>query len=131
MNNPPTLSGSPVDAARVALTEGMTLIDAPSVDDPAYLAFETAMTAQTGPLDDSGRYYTASTVDGVNILTSLIERSDGAVAAARQRLKTESFDGWITEVIAGGKIAFEGRSFVRGLVAAKFTVSGGVAATAP
>jgi ABC-type branched-subunit amino acid transport system substrate-binding protein len=105
------------DAERVALVEGMVIIDAPQI----------TADLPIGPLPETPTYYVASTLDAVEILTSLIERFNGVQHMVRRALATETFDGFISEVTSSGDIFFGGQSFVRGVVATKFVVRGGVA----
>jgi ABC-type branched-subunit amino acid transport system substrate-binding protein len=75
--------------------------------DPAFLALSAKIEAEKGTLKDLGSYYTASTLDTVDLLTSLITKYGNDPVKVQKELSTGSFKGFI------GDIKFDGNNFVR------------------
>lgn len=98
------------DTARVAVgnfAEGMIIVDVPAMTDPAFLALSAKIEAEKGTLKDLGSYYTASTLDTVDLLTTLIAKYGNDPIKVQKELSTGSFKGFI------GDIKFDGNNFVR------------------
>jgi ABC-type branched-subunit amino acid transport system substrate-binding protein len=98
------------DTARLPVgnfAEGMIIVDVPAMTDPAFLALSAKIEAEKGTLKDVGGYYTASTLDTVDLLTSLITKNGNDPVKVQNELSTGSFKGFI------GNIKFDGNNFVR------------------
>ncbi len=103
-------------------TEGMIVIDAPNVNSPELLAIEEAINKdQGGTLNDLGHYYTASTLDAVDLITSLITKDGNDAEKVLNDLSRGRFKGHI------GDIAFDGHNFVRITLSGKYLIQNGKA----
>lgn len=102
-------------------TEGMIIIDAPNINAEEFLRVKNEIVSQKGTLDNLGNYYTASALDAINLLTSLIKEKGYDAEAVRDALAGGSFEGYI------GTIEFKGNNFVRLTVGGKYKVEGGKA----
>jgi branched-chain amino acid transport system substrate-binding protein len=112
------------DDTRMAVgkfAEGMTIVDAPSLTDPAFLAYKADIEKAQGPVPTLGNYYTASTIDDLSILTSLIRELGNDPQAVRSALASRTFKGYL------GDITFAGHSFKQGSVGGVYIVQGGKA----
>ncbi len=97
------------DAVRAPVgkfAEGMVLIDVPTVTDPKFTEISNAVIAQSGTLNDIGSYYTASTLDDVDLATSLAAKHGNNSEKIQQDLSSGTFTGFI------GPIKFNGNNFV-------------------
>ncbi|RJP45956.1 ABC transporter substrate-binding protein, partial [Candidatus Parcubacteria bacterium] len=101
--------------------EGMTIVDAPNLTDPAFLAYKAEIEKTEGPVPNLGNYYTASTIDTVDILTSLIRELGNDHNVVRDALASRTFRGYL------GEIYFGGRSFKQGSEGAVYVVENGKA----
>lgn len=105
-----------------SFTEGMVIIDAPNVNSPELLATEEAIKKdQSTTLDDLGHYYTASTLDAVGLITSLIAKNGNDPEKVLNDLSSGKFKGYI------GDISFNGHNFVRITLSGKYLVQNGKA----
>lgn len=113
------------DASRAdvgSFADGMVVIDAPSVNSPELLAQKDAIVkAEGGTLDDLGNYYTASTLDAVNLLTTLIAKDGNDPTKVLGDLSTGAFSGYI------GPISFNGHNFVNVTLVGKYVIENGKA----
>lgn len=101
-------------------TEGMVIIDAPSVTSPELAAMKEAIKEAKGTtLDNLGGYYTASTIDHIDLITSLITKLGNDPEKVRQEMSTGQFKGFI------GDIAFNGNNFVQLGIGGKYVVKDG------
>jgi branched-chain amino acid transport system substrate-binding protein len=85
--------------AAPAKSEGMIIVDSPSIDNPELLAIKKDIEASKGTLTDLGVYYTASTIDTLNVVTSLIAELGDDPKLVRQALVTRDFKGYISDDI--------------------------------
>lgn len=102
--------------------EGLIIIDAPSLSSNELGTYMDEVIAQNGSLDALGVYYSASSIDALDILSELIHEHKGDVKKVRESLATRSFSGWL-----GSDLRFNGNSFVQGIGVTKYVVEGGVA----
>lgn len=113
------------DNARAAVgnfTEGMIVVDVPTLTAPDFVALSTKIETEKGTLKDLGNYYTASTIDTVDLLTSLIAKFGNDPVAVQKELSTGSFKGFI------GDINFGGNNFVRFDLSGTYIIKDGKAA---
>jgi hypothetical protein len=96
----------------------MIIIDAPNITSETFLATKNAIVREKGTLDNLGNYYTASTLDGIDLLTSLVKQYGYDAEKIQRALSTGSFTGNI------GTIEFKGNNFVRLTVGGKYRVEG-------
>ncbi|MCX6785177.1 MAG: ABC transporter substrate-binding protein [Candidatus Komeilibacteria bacterium] len=91
------------DTLKVAPTvvEGMIIIDAPKLTDPGFLSLKQQIEATKGTVADLGDYYTASTMDVMNVVTSLITELGENPQAVRDALATRTFQGYIGSIHFG------------------------------
>lgn len=99
--------------------EGTIVVDVPFVNDKDFLAYRDAIVAAKGSMDDLGNFYTATSVDAVNLLAELIVKSGNDVEKAKTMLGTDTFQGRI------GTITFKGKTFVQGIKSAKYEIKNG------
>ncbi len=112
----------PSRASVGSFSEGMVIIDAPNVNSPELLAIEDAiMKEEGGTLDNLGHYYTASTLDAINLITSLIEKEGNDPSKIQEDLSSGKFKGYI------GDIEFGGHNFVRLTLSGKYVIQNGKA----
>ena len=102
-------------------TDGTIIVDAPTINASDFLTYRDQIIAQKGSLDNLGNYYTASTLDALNILTSVIQSTKGDVEKARTQVATQSFTGRL------GKYRFDNQTYVQGIGVARFKLEGGKA----
>lgn len=92
-------------AAVGSFANGMIIVDAPDLTDSAFLSYKAAFEKSEGPVPTLGNYYTASTIDDLDILTSLIRELGNDQKKVRDALSTRTFHGYL------GEIRFDGHSF--------------------
>lgn len=109
----------PARAVAGDFTEGMIIIDAPNIGSESFLSVKNEIVNTQGTLDNLGNYYTASILDAMNILTTLIAENGYDADKVRAALASGSFNGYL------GKIEFKGNNFVRLTVGGKYRVEGG------
>jgi branched-chain amino acid transport system substrate-binding protein len=112
------------DDARASVGDfanGMILIDAPDLTDPEFLSYKTAIEETAGKIPTLGNYYTASAIDDLNILTSLIRELGNDQKAVRDALAQKTFNGYL------GDIYFGGQSFKQGSRGGVYAVENGKA----
>jgi branched-chain amino acid transport system substrate-binding protein len=80
-------------------SEGMIIVDSPSINNPELLAIKKDIETSKGTLTDLGIYYTASTIDTLNVVTSLIAELGNDPKLVRQALVTRDFKGYISDDI--------------------------------
>jgi branched-chain amino acid transport system substrate-binding protein len=100
---------------------GMVIVDAPDLTDPAFLAYKAEIEKAEGSIPTLGNYYTASSIDDLNILTSLIRELGNDQKAVRDALATRTFRGYL------GDIYFSGHSFKQGSKGGTYIVRDGKA----
>jgi branched-chain amino acid transport system substrate-binding protein len=94
----------------------LKLIVAPTIADESFKDYRQKIIVATGPLENLDLYYTASTVDALDILTKLISENGGDFASVQNALNTGTFKGHI------GRIYFGGKAFPQDLQARKLQV---------
>ncbi|MBD3327982.1 ABC transporter substrate-binding protein [Candidatus Peregrinibacteria bacterium] len=92
-------------------------IDAPNLSSPELKSYMDDIIATKGELTNLGAYYTASSLDALNIMTKLIAENDANVEAVKNALNTQTFSGWITD-----KIEFNGNTFVQNVGTASYEI---------
>ena len=100
-------------------TEGMIVVDSPSMSAPELLTLKSQIEATKGTLADIGSYFTASTVDTLNVVTSLIAELGNDPKAVREALVSREFKGYISD-----NINFKNSNFP-GVGAAVYNVKNG------
>lgn len=112
------------DTTRAAVGDfanGMVIVDAPNLTDPAFLAHKAEIEETEGPLPSLGNYYTASAIDDLSILASLVRELGNDQKAVRDALATRTFKGYL------GDISFDGHSFKQGSRGGVYIVENGKA----
>ena len=112
------------DNARASVGDfanGMSIVDAPNLTDPAFLAYKADIEKVEGAIPSLGNYYTASAIDDLSILTSLIRELGNNQKAVRDALATRTFKGYL------GDISFGGHSFKQGSRGGVYVVQSGKA----
>ncbi len=110
-----------IRAAAGNFAEGMVIIDAPTINSAEFTSIHDAIVKEKGTLDTIGNYYTASTLDGVDLITSAISKVGNDAEKVQKELSTGKFSGYI------GDIQFNGHNFVQLNIAGKYIVQGGKA----
>jgi len=95
-----------------ALTEGMIIADSPNLTSPEFLAVKAEIEKDGATVKDLGNYYTASTIEAVNVLTDLIAELGENPEAVRNALAERTFDGLIGLVHFGDNSFPESRGAV-------------------
>lgn len=98
---------------------GMILVDAPDLTDKKFLDYKAKIEKAEGPIPTIGNYYTASTIDNLSIVTSLVRELGNNQKAVRDALSTRTFKGYL------GDIYFGGHSFKQGSRGAVYVVENG------
>lgn len=86
--------------------EGMVIVDAPLITNKDFAAVKSTIESTKGTLSDLGDYYTASTIDDLNVVTSLIAELGEDPLAVRKALVSRDFSGFI-----GDSFNFKNSSF--------------------
>lgn len=105
------------NASKVA--ENMILIDAPEINSTAFIKYRNKIISEKGPLDNLSTYYTASTLDALDLFSKLIAQYKGDPMQIQKALSTGTFEGNI------GTITFGGKSFTQGIKISKFVIRDG------
>jgi len=108
-----------IDAAP-SLLEGAIVVDAPNIKNKDFEDYLKKITDAKGPLDNIGPYYAGTSLDCLNIMTSLAAKEDGDPQKVRDDLATGTFSGWIAP-----SYSFNGKTFVRGVGYAKYVIKNG------
>ena len=88
-----------VIAAASERVEGMIVIDAPHIDSSELDDIEKGVRDSTdSDLGDLGRYYTAATVDALDILVHYINSEGYDVAKVRTALEQKTYNGFIGDI---------------------------------
>ena len=111
----------PVRASSGSFSEGMTIIDAPTINDEKFTTALQAIEANYGTVKDLGNYYTAATMDAVTVATTLAKEYGNDPVKIQQALSTGSWTGYI------GQIQFAGNNFVKFDKSGLYVVQGGKA----
>jgi len=98
--------------------EGMVVIDAPGVGNPAFQATYDQLVKDLGTLDDLGVYYAAAQIDAVDMLSAEIAKNDGDVAKVLKDVRAGTFEMNI------GKVSFGDKTYAQGIGVAKYIVKG-------
>ncbi len=98
------------------IVNNMVIIDYPTVQNPEFLNYRKEIIAAKGPLDNIDEYYTAATIDALDILVKLISENGGDFESVHKALTTGTFIGNI------GKIYFGGNTFIQNQKAQKYEV---------
>ena len=114
-----TLMGGSVLSISPETLENTVIVDVPKINDQKFLDTMNEIVKAKGTLDDLGNYYTAATIDLVNITADLITATDADPAKANDMLGNDVFSGNI------GQIKFDGHSFVEGIPTQKYVIKGG------
>lgn len=101
--------------------EGMVLIDTPRLTEPALVAKLAELESAKGKIKELGVYYTASTMDSMDLLASLAREFGDNTNGAREALSTREFAGNI------GTITFGGKSFVQNIPTGAYVIREGKA----
>ncbi len=112
------------DSTRSAVgnfAEGMTIVDAPDLTSQEFLSYKASIEKTEGAIPTLGSYYTASTVDALSILTSLVREVGSEPKAVRDALAARTFKGYL------GDIYFGGHSFKQGSRGGVYLVQNGKA----
>lgn len=104
-----------------AFAEGMIVVDAPNLTDPAFLAYKADIEKNEGAIPTLGNYYTAAAIDDLSIVTKLIREVGNNQTKVRDALSTGTFTGYL------GTIAFNGKTFKQGSVGGVYLVKDGKA----
>jgi len=96
-----------IHAIADGFTDGMIIVDAPTVANEDFAALKDAIIAEKGSLDSIGNYYSASALDAIDLMTTLIEQYGNDPEKVRDALASGTFDGMI------GAITFQGHNFVQ------------------
>lgn len=99
--------------------EGFVVIDTPKINSTEFLAVQEAITVSQGSTENIGAYYTAATLDALNVLTTAILAADADPAQTLKELRSKSYEGYI------GTIRFDQETFVQGIGTAVYSVKGG------
>jgi branched-chain amino acid transport system substrate-binding protein len=103
-------------------SEGMIVIDSPSIDSPEFRAMkDEILNARGGTFDNLGNFYAASSMDAINLMTALIVKNGNDPEKVRNELSTGKFKGYI------GNIEFSGHNFVRLALSGKYLIQNGKA----
>ena len=103
--------------------EGMIIIDAPNLQSDLLQSVLQSIVLEKGTLNTLGTYYSASTLDTINILTQLLsDFSDNDVLAIKEALRNNVFHGYISN-----EIYFGDKNFVQNIEAGKYIIQSGVA----
>lgn len=102
--------------------EGSVVIDAPIITNPEFKAYMDKIVAAKGKLDTLGPYYTAASLDSLNILLNLAVEFDGDAEKIQQALATRTFKGYL-----GDNLSFNGKTFVQGIGVARYEIHNGKA----
>lgn len=100
--------------------EGTITVDAPKINTAEFQDAMNKIVATKGKLDNLGNYYTASSIDGLNILAKVISDSNGDASAVQKELSTGTFSGYL-----GDNLSFNGKTFVQGIGVAKYVIKDG------
>lgn len=104
---------------------GLIIVDAPSLTNEDFLTYKANMEKAVGPIPTLGSYYTASAIDDLDILTSLIRELGNDQKAVRNALAERTFKGYL------GDIYFGGHSFKQGSKGGIYTVENSKAVYRP
>jgi branched-chain amino acid transport system substrate-binding protein len=97
--------------------EGAVVIDAPNIHSKDFDAYVKQIVDAKGTLDNIGAYYTASTLEALNLMTRLAYNENGDPLKIRDDLATGRFSGWIAP-----SFNFGGKTFVQGVGVAKYVI---------
>lgn len=102
--------------------EGSVVIDAPIIANSEFKKYMDKIVTAKGKLDTIGPYYTASSLDSLNILLNLAVEFDGDADKIQQALATRNFKGYL-----GDNLSFNGKTFVQGIGVARYEIHDGKA----
>lgn len=90
------------------ITDGMLIVDSPNIQNEELITMIKAIEAEKGTINDIGVYYTASTIDALNVVTSLINELGENPEAVRNALVSRTFSGYISDNIDFRNSSFPG-----------------------
>ena len=102
--------------------DGMTIVDAPNMTDKNFLDYKEKIEKAEGPVPTLGNYYTASAIETLNIVTSLVRELGADQKTLRDAISSRTFKGGYL-----GDIYFGGHSFKQGSLGAVYVVENGKA----
>ena len=111
----------PDELAAIApeVMNGTIIVDTPAVSNEAFNEIYDAIVESKGTLDSLGKYYTASTLDALDLMTQLIILEEGDVEQVLDSLMNEEFQGFL------GEISFHSNTFVLGIETANYVYEDG------
>ncbi len=104
-----------------SFADGMYIVDAPNMTDPNFLAYKDKIVKAKGTLDNLGSYYTATGIDTLDMVSSLVREFGNDPKAVRNALAQRTFNGYL------GTTVFNGHSFREGSKGAVYAVVNGKA----
>ena len=105
-----------------SFANGMIIVDAPNLTDQKFLDYKAKIEKAEGAIPTLGNYYTASSIETLNIITSLVRELGNNQKAVRDAISTKTFKGGYL-----GDIYFGGKSFKQGSQGAAYVVENGKA----
>ena len=106
------------EAAKETL-EGAILIDAPQMTSPELAAEMKAIVTSNGTLDTLGTYYSASSIDAINILTDMMVKYKNNAPSIKNALRTDTFKGFL------GTIYFGDQNFFQNIPTGRYIITNG------
>ncbi|MCX6793047.1 MAG: ABC transporter substrate-binding protein [Candidatus Falkowbacteria bacterium] len=77
--------------------EGMIIVDAPQISSEEFKSLKNSIESEKGTLGDLGDYFTASTADNLDVMSSLIVELGEDPIAVRKALVSRDFSGYISK----------------------------------
>ncbi len=114
-----TLMGENILKISPETLEGTVLFDAPKINSPEFTAVMNRIVSERGSLDNLGSYYTAATLDAMNILTQVIMENESDSEKIKQKFRNVEFLGNL------GTLRFKGKTFVELIEVARFEIRDG------
>lgn len=99
--------------------EGTIVVDTPQINATAFLEMSKAVTENEGTVETLGSFYTASSYDALDVLTTAIIEGNNDYKSVLNVLRTGTFEGYL------GSIHFGEETFVQGIGTAVYTVENG------
>lgn len=102
-----------------AFAEDMVIVDAPTLTSPALGKISQAIEAAKGKIEMLGLYYTASSLDAIDVLTTTILEKGPDAAKVKDALRKNTYKGYI------GTIYFGEYNFVQDIPVSRYVVTDG------